>query len=132
MTYDWVSALVLTALLFGMTVVGRFLAFKVPALARMRELLPQTYLQEMPAGSVPGISEPTNVNVFDYTFFAGKDVSEETVYKAVKALWAKESDLLAGGPFWNGFTKEGMGKQVGLTYHPGAVKFYKEMGVWPK
>jgi len=110
----------------------RYLSFddSPEALERMRVLLPQTYMQEMPAGSVPGIEEPTNVNVFDYTFFAGKDVSEEMVYKAVKALWEKEADLLAGGPFWNGFAKESMGKNVGLTYHPGAIKFYKEMGVW--
>lgn len=110
----------------------RYLSFddSPDALERMRSFLPQNYLQEMPAGSVPGIDEPTNVNVFDYTFFAGKDVSEDMVYNAVKALWEKEADLLAGGPFWNGFAKEAMGKQVGLTYHPGAIKFYKEMGVW--
>lgn len=110
----------------------RYLSFddSPEAIERMRALLPQTYLQEMPAGSVPGIDEPTNVNVFDYTFFAGKDVSEEMVYNAVKALWEKEADLLSGGPFWNGFAKEAMGKQVGLTYHPGAIKFYKEMGIW--
>lgn len=110
----------------------RYLSFddSPEALERMRGYLPQTYLQEMPAGSVPGIDEPTNVNVFDYTFFAGADVSEELVYNAVKALWEKEADLLAGGPFWNGFAKENMGKDVGLTYHPGAIKFYKEMGVW--
>jgi TRAP transporter TAXI family solute receptor len=110
----------------------RYLSFddSPEALERMRVLLPQTYMQEMPAGSVPGIEEATNVNVFDYTFFAGKDVSEDMVYKAVKALWEKEADLLAGGPFWNGFAKESMGKNVGLSYHPGAIKFYKEMGVW--
>ncbi len=110
----------------------RYLSFddSPEALERMRVLLPQNYLQEMPAGSVPGIDEPTVVNVFDYTFFAGADVSEDMVYDAVKALWEKEADLLAGGPFWNGFAKENMGKQVGLTYHPGAIKFYKEMGVW--
>lgn len=113
----------------------RYLSFEdsPEALARMRELLPQTYLQNMDASSgIPGIAEPTNVNVFDYTFFAGKDVSEDMVYDAVKALWQKESDLLAGGPFWKGFTKEGMAKNVGLNYHPGAIKFYKEMGVWPQ
>ncbi|MEH6646396.1 TAXI family TRAP transporter solute-binding subunit [Sulfitobacter sp.] len=110
----------------------RYLSFddSPEALERMRVLLPQTYMQEMPAGSVPGIEEATNVNVFDYTFFAGKDVSEDMVYKAAKALWEKEADLLGGGPFWNGFAKEAMGKDVGLTYHPGAIKFYKEMGVW--
>lgn len=112
----------------------RYLSFdnSPEALERMREYLPQTYLQEMPAGSVPGIDAPTHVNVFDYTFFAGADVSEDMVYDAVKALWEKEGDLLAGGPFWNGFAKENMGKDVGLTYHPGAIKFYKEMGVWPE
>ena len=110
----------------------RYLSFdnSPEALERMREYLPQTYLQEMPAGSVPGIEEPTFVNVFDYTFFAGADVSEDLVYAAVKALWEKEADLLAGGPFWNGFAKESMGKDVGVTYHPGAIRFYKEMGVW--
>ncbi len=38
MTYDWMAALVVLGALIGLTVVGRFLAFRVPALARMREL----------------------------------------------------------------------------------------------
>ncbi|MCR9127296.1 MAG: TAXI family TRAP transporter solute-binding subunit [Rhodobacteraceae bacterium] len=110
----------------------RYLSFddSPEALERMRTYLPQTYLQEMPAGSVPGIDTPTMVNVFDYTLFAGADVSEDMVYDAVKALWDQEASLLAGGPFWNGFAKESMGKDVGLTYHPGAIRFYQEMGVW--
>ena len=110
----------------------RYLSFEntPEALARTRKFLPQMYLQEMPAGSVPGIDKPTNVNVFDYTLFAGQDVSDDMVYKSVKALWEKEADLLAAGPFWNGFMKEKMSTPLGLTYHPGAIKFYKEMGVW--
>ncbi len=38
MSYDWMAALVFLGTLFMLTVVGRFLAFKVPALQRMREL----------------------------------------------------------------------------------------------
>jgi sterol desaturase/sphingolipid hydroxylase (fatty acid hydroxylase superfamily) len=38
MSYDWMAALVFLGTLFLLTVVGRFLAFKVPALQRMREL----------------------------------------------------------------------------------------------
>jgi len=102
------------------------------ALQRMRKYLPQTYTQEMPAGSVPGIEAPTNVNVFDYTLFAGKDVSEDMVYKAVKSLWQNEQMALGSGPIWNGFSKEIMSKDVGVEYHPGAIKFYKEMGTWSK
>ena len=38
MSYDWQAALAFIATLIALTVVGRFLAFKVPALQRMREL----------------------------------------------------------------------------------------------
>ena len=101
------------------------------AIERMREYLPQTYSQTLGAdANIPGIAADTNVNVFDYTLWANADVSEDMVYQAVAALWEKEADLLAGGPFWRGFTKEQMGMDVGVDYHPGAVKFFKEKGVW--
>jgi sterol desaturase/sphingolipid hydroxylase (fatty acid hydroxylase superfamily) len=38
MSYDWKAALAFLAALVALTVVGRFLAFRVPALARMRAL----------------------------------------------------------------------------------------------
>ena len=38
MTYDWTAALVFLGALIALTVVGRFLAFKIPALEQMREL----------------------------------------------------------------------------------------------
>ncbi len=38
MTYDWQAALVFVATLVALTTVGRFLAFQIPAFARMREL----------------------------------------------------------------------------------------------
>ena len=101
------------------------------AIDRMREYLPQTYSQTIGADAgIPGIAADTNVNVFDYTLWANADVSDEMVYQAVAALWEKEADLLAGGPFWRGFAKEDMGMNVGVDYHPGAIKFFKEKGVW--
>jgi TRAP-type uncharacterized transport system substrate-binding protein len=112
----------------------RYLSFddSPAAVERMRKYLPQTYLQEMPAGSVPGIDVPTNVNVFDYTLWAHKDVSNDMVYKAVKSLWTNEKMALDSGPVWMGFSKEIMSKDVGVDYHPGAIKFYKEMGTWSR
>ncbi len=38
MTYDWQAALAFVATLIGLTVVGRFLVFRIPALQQMREL----------------------------------------------------------------------------------------------
>jgi sterol desaturase/sphingolipid hydroxylase (fatty acid hydroxylase superfamily) len=38
MSYDWIAALVFLGTLIGLTAIGRFLAFRVPALQRTREL----------------------------------------------------------------------------------------------
>ncbi len=101
------------------------------AVKRIQDFLPQSYLQEIGAdANIPGISKPTNVVVYDYTFFASKDTPEDMVYQAVKAVYEKEQDLLATGPFWLGFDKANMARDLGVEYHPGAIKFYKEVGIW--
>lgn len=103
------------------------------ALAAMQGWLPQSYMTTVtPDSGIPGILGPTNVAVFDYTFFAGEDAPEDVVYEAVKALYGSEDALLASGPFWRGFSKDGMAKDVGVAYHPGAIRFYKEAGIWPE
>ena len=38
MTYDWLAALAFLATLIALTIIGRFIAFKIPALQRMRDL----------------------------------------------------------------------------------------------
>jgi sterol desaturase/sphingolipid hydroxylase (fatty acid hydroxylase superfamily) len=47
MTYDWMAAGVFLLSLIAMTVVGKFLAFKVPELQRMRELNHQSDKQKL-------------------------------------------------------------------------------------
>lgn len=111
----------------------RYLSFDSDpaAVERIRSLLPESYLQELtPDSGIPGIETPVDVVVYDYTFFASAEASDDMVYRAVKALYEKEQDLLASSPFWLGFQKDGMAKDVGVEYHPGAIKFYKEMGIW--
>jgi sterol desaturase/sphingolipid hydroxylase (fatty acid hydroxylase superfamily) len=38
MTYDWIAALIFLVALIALTIIGRFLAFRVPAIQAMREL----------------------------------------------------------------------------------------------
>ncbi len=112
----------------------RYLSFEddPAALERVREFLPESYIQTLnPDSGIPGIESPVNIILYDYTFFASAEASDDMVYKAVKALYEKEQDLIASSPFWLGFNKDEMAKQVeGVNYHPGAIKFYKEQGIW--
>jgi TRAP-type uncharacterized transport system substrate-binding protein len=62
---------------------------------------------------------------------AGNHVSEETVYKYVKAVAENEARVQAiGGSLKTAFTRAKMPANPGnLPYHPGAARYYKEVGL---
>ncbi|MEO1686631.1 MAG: TAXI family TRAP transporter solute-binding subunit [Pseudomonadota bacterium] len=101
------------------------------AVERMQAFLPGTYLMEVGAeAGIPGIDAPVYVNAYDYTFFAGAETPDQMVYDAVKALWEQEAALKESSPIWRQFDRTVMGKAQSVDYHPGAIRFYQEMGVW--
>ncbi len=59
MTYDWMAALVSVGTLIAMTAIGRFIAFKIPALAHMRELNDEA---DAPKMAKPRFREAVKVN----------------------------------------------------------------------
>lgn len=75
------------------------------------------------------IKEPAVLFGYDFMLFTQDKVPAETVYKVVKALAASEKELHAVSPIWASFSPKLMGKDQGLPYHAGAVKFYKEAGL---
>ena len=109
----------------------RFISFDQGMLGAMRDWMPGMSLTEVkPSPKLPGVEGPTNVMTYDYTFFASTATKDDTVYRAVKALHKSEKELLAGGPFWRGFSGGRMANKVDVPFHPGAIKFYKEIGIW--
>lgn len=100
------------------------------AVAAMNEWLPQMYLMEVtPDAEIPGVDAPTKVMAYDYTLFASASTPDDVVYEVVKAIHASEDDLLAAGPFFFGFESDNMNKDVGVPYHPGALRFFEEQGM---
>jgi TRAP transporter TAXI family solute receptor len=84
-----------------------------------------------PSPALVGISEPTPLLAYNIVLVVHKDVSDDVVYRTVKALHAHKDALAAGHPSFGGMNPADMGKpQPGLTYHPGAVRFYREAGIW--
>ena len=109
----------------------RFISFDQAQLSGMQEWMPGMYLTEVqPSPKLPGVEAATNVMTYDYTFFAGTSTADDVVYEAVKAIHQSEEQLLASGPFWNGFTGGRMANDVDVPFHPGAIKYYKEIGIW--
>ena len=101
------------------------------ALARLQAILPRTSIKTVnPAKPLTGVLVPTNLMFFDYTLFAGKNVSGDSVYRVTKAMFENPEILRSSSPLWKLFKSGDMSKNQGLTYHPGAVRFYKEQGIW--
>jgi uncharacterized protein len=104
------------------------------AMARFREHMPVAYAYLMqPNPAVPSIVEPTYISAFDLVLVTNTKVPDDVIYKATKALYNGKQALIATfKPMGEIFDQKKMAKVlVNGEYHPGAVKFYKEVGLWP-
>lgn len=103
------------------------------AVARMRQHVPVAYpLLVQPGKTTVGVEKPTYVMAYDYLVLTNKDVSDDTVYKLTKAMHGQRAAMVEAFPPMAGFAQDKMVKDLGVAqYHPGAVKFYTEKGMWP-
>lgn len=102
------------------------------AIARMKAVRKDYFpMQVKPHPRLAGVLEPTWVLGSDLIIYVGAHVSDDTVYKFVKALHPNKVAMGKGHPSLFGFQPKQMGKQFTVAkYHPGAIKFYKEIGIW--
>lgn len=85
----------------------------------------------IPAGTYEGVDVDTPTLSVGAQFIVSADASEELVYNIAKALWNDTTrNLLDNGhPKGKLITKETATDGAGIPFHPGAEKFYKEMGL---
>ncbi|MFC2060624.1 TAXI family TRAP transporter solute-binding subunit [Chloroflexota bacterium] len=82
-------------------------------------------------GTYKGLDEDVWCPSSEMCIIANKDVPEELVYQVVKGILENPDDLLAihekaTRPAIEGPARLG----AGCPYHPGAIKYYKEVGLW--
>jgi TRAP transporter TAXI family solute receptor len=112
----------------------RFLGFddSPPAVAALQHYIPGAYVVEVqPGPGVLGIPVPTKLLVYDYVLFAGAKVADDVVARVVGALFDHPADVKAGAPLFKEFEPRLMSKDLGIAYHPGAIRFYQAKGIWP-
>jgi TRAP transporter TAXI family solute receptor len=104
------------------------------ALARMQEVLPGSYVLEVkPSPAIDGLKEPTKVVAFDMVFFTQPTMKEEIAYAVTKALHQNKEALTATFRPFGLLDPSKMAKPVqGVEFHPGALRYYREVGLVPK
>jgi TRAP transporter TAXI family solute receptor len=99
--------------------------------ARLRKAVPGYYSRTARAGSTTGIVEDTCVVAYDLYLLAGAGVADAVVEAVLKGLWENLDKLPPLHPVFREWTQErAVAPDVTVPYHPGAVRFYRERGVW--
>jgi TRAP transporter TAXI family solute receptor len=101
-------------------------------LAAAKKHWPVAYLVKMePSKSAPGVLEPGYFLAYPQLVFTHAKVSDDLVYRMTKVLYESKAGMQRTfAPFEEFEPNEMVGDTTPTPYHPGAIKFYKEVGIW--
>jgi TRAP transporter TAXI family solute receptor len=85
-----------------------------------------------PGKNATGVAmDPTVLLEVDVAMFANKDVPDDVVYRLVKTVFQNKPALAKSLVGFSHFNPQHMARVNPVPYHPGAIKAYKELGLWP-
>jgi TRAP transporter TAXI family solute receptor len=87
-----------------------------------------TKTASMPGGLYKGIDDAVDCPASSGEIIINAKVADEVAYAIVKAMAEGADEYRNHHAAFRGFTAEGMPTGLFLPLHPGAVKYYKEMG----
>ena len=98
---------------------------------RMRAAVPGYYPRWVKGGSATAVVEDTCVVAYDTYLAVSKAIPDAVVEAALRTLWEHESELAPIHPMLREWTRDRVaGADVTIPYHPAAVRFFRERGVW--
>ncbi len=96
--------------------------------AAMRKMNPGYVKGTIPAGTYPKQDKDVPVIIYSTHLVVSCSLPEKTVYEMAKTMAAHVSDMAAINKAMGSLTPKMMAQDIGVPFHPGAVKFYKEVG----
>jgi len=82
---------------------------------------------EIPAGTYAGQSSEITTTSLPVVAFATTDMDDTTAYALTKTFWEAKASMGSAAKWWNGVSLD-MLDNIVTEIHPGAVKYYKEVG----
>ncbi len=102
------------------------------AVEAMHKISPASSIKVFkPSPSLPGIIEPVPLIISSGFLMTSTHVPDDVVYKTTKALYENKPMLEASTQYLKTFEPSMMAEANIVPYHPGAERFYKEVGEWP-
>ena len=98
-------------------------------LAAIQEAYPFLIRDDLAAGTYTGQDADVTCVAIQATLVASEELSEDVVYEFVKAMFDNKDALTEGHAKFGFLDPEAASAGATVTMHPGAEKYYKEVGV---
>ncbi len=110
-----------------------FVPFDSKAKERLINDYPFFESATIPAETYRNQEEPFDgMNVGAMHLITSAKETEEDVYQFTKILYEHRGEVVKKHPAGKAINPKNIVKDTGTTFHPGAVRYYKEIGIWPK
>lgn len=71
------------------------------------------------------------LNVGSMHLITSADADEELVYQATKTLYENRQAVVEKHPAGRAINRANVIRDTGTEFHPGAIRYYREIGIWP-
>jgi hypothetical protein len=98
------------------------------SLENMRKINPGYTLETIKGGTYPKQDKDVKVIGYATHIVVSCKLPEDRVYAMAKLMAAHVRDMSAINKAMEGLTPKAMAVDIGVPFHPGAAKFYREVG----
>ena len=110
----------------------RFVPFDEEAKQRLIADFPFFAPATVPAGTYRGQEEEfRGLNVGSMHLIVAEAADEEQVYQVARTLWEQRERVVEKHAAGRAIRAEIVVRDTGTPFHPGAERFYREIGIWP-
>ena len=106
----------------------RFIPLDRKILEKINKEKPYYLIREIAPGWAKGIDKPVPVLAVGTTVCIKSDLPDDFVYQIAKTIFEQKKELDSIHPQWKMTTKETVAIDLPVPLHPGAEKYYKEIG----
>ncbi len=86
----------------------------------------------IPAGTYRGQDEDyLGLNVGSMHLITSEAADEDTVYALTKTIYENRASVVERHPAGRAIQPQVVVRDTGTPFHPGAIRFYREIGIWP-
>ncbi|MEM1179431.1 MAG: TAXI family TRAP transporter solute-binding subunit [Acidobacteriota bacterium] len=110
-----------------------FVPFEPETRQQLIEQYPFFFPATIPAGTYRGQDEDfAGLNVGSMHLITSAAADEEVVYEMTKLIYERRADVVERHPAGKAIAPGNVVRDTGTPFHPGAERFYREIGIWPE